>query len=518
MTFTRDANRPTEKQIQSANPKRKVLNSILRLAFVGILAFLALGSWAIASPVGSSPDDDFHLTSIWCADGGYSGMCEAGQSPSTRMVAAALNLNHICFAKYGDTTPKCQTDSNVLHDFTLAIEDHGNYSGGYPPLYYSVMHLFSSTHVATSAILMRLFTIILFIGLCLTLWVNSSSRSKPAQRLLWFVTLVPLGMFLLASNNPSSWTIIGVGVATLSAYELLSQQHPKIRFFSLLAVFIISALMAAGSRADGAAYLVICLTGVAIALFKSLRNNPKRLFLIGSGYLIAGAFFLTSRQATAVSAGFGDLASANPSSPLTLFANNILHFPSLLIGAFTGWEWGLGWFDTPMPEGVWVVACAIFVSVLAISTQHLDRYSGLAFTFAGLAVAVVPMYVMQISNIRVGELIQPRYIYPMLIGLAALALLVVNAKKDFGSRYWRWLVFASVSIVNFLALYINLHRYTAGALHPLNFNLNSHLQWWWTGLPISPMAVLVIGGASFTLVSLIMIRPWTAQIRVPECS
>src|SRR5660397_90017 len=31
-------------------------------------AAVALSAWALASPIGASPDDDFHLPSIWCAD------------------------------------------------------------------------------------------------------------------------------------------------------------------------------------------------------------------------------------------------------------------------------------------------------------------------------------------------------------------------------------------------------------------------------------------------------------------
>ena len=38
------------------------------------LALLVVfGSWAVTSPVGASPDDDYHLSSIWCAGGEQSG-------------------------------------------------------------------------------------------------------------------------------------------------------------------------------------------------------------------------------------------------------------------------------------------------------------------------------------------------------------------------------------------------------------------------------------------------------------
>ena len=40
------------------------------LAGLCALALVAVGlAWSLASPAGSSPDDDFHLASIWCATG-----------------------------------------------------------------------------------------------------------------------------------------------------------------------------------------------------------------------------------------------------------------------------------------------------------------------------------------------------------------------------------------------------------------------------------------------------------------
>ena len=42
------------------------------IQLVPLLAILALACWALASPVGSSPDDNFHLASIWCAGGNES--------------------------------------------------------------------------------------------------------------------------------------------------------------------------------------------------------------------------------------------------------------------------------------------------------------------------------------------------------------------------------------------------------------------------------------------------------------
>jgi len=47
-----------------------------RLKVAGLVCVLvALGAWSVASPVGASPDEDYHLVSIWCSHGERPGLC-----------------------------------------------------------------------------------------------------------------------------------------------------------------------------------------------------------------------------------------------------------------------------------------------------------------------------------------------------------------------------------------------------------------------------------------------------------
>lgn len=61
------------------------------IAASGVAAFLlALVAWAFASPVGATPDEDFHLVSTWCGGGLRDGACEAGTDATSRTVRADL--------------------------------------------------------------------------------------------------------------------------------------------------------------------------------------------------------------------------------------------------------------------------------------------------------------------------------------------------------------------------------------------------------------------------------------------
>src|SRR5690606_18301480 len=117
-----------------------------------LLALVALGGWVFASPAGSSPDDDYHLVSIWCAAGDRTALCEQSGDPTTRMVSRAL-LDINCFARDSTESAACQTD--VLEREELVETDRGNFVGAYPPVFYNVMSLFAGHDIQTSILIMR---------------------------------------------------------------------------------------------------------------------------------------------------------------------------------------------------------------------------------------------------------------------------------------------------------------------------------------------------------------------------
>ena len=49
--------------MSTSDPQRRTLIAVLILVTAVVAASLA---WVVASPVGSSPDEDFHVGSMWC--------------------------------------------------------------------------------------------------------------------------------------------------------------------------------------------------------------------------------------------------------------------------------------------------------------------------------------------------------------------------------------------------------------------------------------------------------------------
>jgi hypothetical protein len=82
------------------------LRSVRFLKFAPVFLVVALGAWAYASPMGSSPDDNFHLTSIWCGQASPDAICAEGDSAVTRTVPAIL-LEAPCYAYKPELSAEC---------------------------------------------------------------------------------------------------------------------------------------------------------------------------------------------------------------------------------------------------------------------------------------------------------------------------------------------------------------------------------------------------------------------------
>ena len=197
--------------------KESAKNQILRKVswiFAPLLAFLTLAAWAFASPIGAAPDDDYHLTSIWCADGG-SDQCLPGSAPDTRIVTSGLR-DVSCYARNAESSAACQDSLPLTSPKDLQETRRGNFYGEYPPVYYATMRIFAGPDLQFSALVMRLLNAALFVGLASALAALLPAARRRTLLWGWLATLVPLGMFLIPSNNPSGWAVMGVGTAFLA--------------------------------------------------------------------------------------------------------------------------------------------------------------------------------------------------------------------------------------------------------------------------------------------------------------
>lgn len=474
------------------------VRSGFRLIYLApLLALIALLAWTLASPMGSSPDDDYHLTSIWCGNPLNTDACQPGAEPGSRVVPETV-LESPCYAQQPELGAVCQEQLSFEQDDTVTTT-RGNFVGQYPPIYYAVQSLFVGPDILASVYAMRVFNVLLFVGLTTALAFLLPRARRPALIGGWLITTVPLGAFLLASNNPSGWALIGTGsafMALLGYFETTGRRR-----IALGALFAVATIMAAGARTDAALYTVIA---SGIAMWMTFRREKTYLLL---GILpvvlavIAVVLYATSGQAAVSDTGLGSgglqpdtpTKGHAPTDPFGLLAYNLLQVPLLWVGVFG--QWALGWLDTSVPAVVWVGSAGAFAAVaFAGLVQNTWRK---AVAVVGLAVVLwlLPTYVLVRGGNIVGENVQPRYLLPLILLLGMLVLLPAGQRLLRLSWLQLAIVGAALVTANAFALHSDIRRYVTG-VDVAAVNLDSGAEWWWSGAP-SPMTTWVLGSLAY---------------------
>lgn len=508
-------------QLSSARSDNTHSSRRFRLILVApLLALIALSAWAFASPMGASPDDDYHLVSIWCSTGD-SAYCEPGSVDSSRFVPEAV-LESPCYAPFANRSAVCQSRLDFNTD-ALVETNRGNFVGAYPPVYYSVMSVFVGDNTLVSVILMRLFNIVLFVGITTALYVLLPKQRRPALVWGWLITTMPLGLFLIASNNPSGWAIVGVGTAWLALLGYFESVDRR-RMIALGAIFVLAVVMAAGSRGDSALYVAGAIGVVGILAYERSRNFFVRSILPVVMLAVSAAFFVTSRQTSSGLTGFGGGSNASvPSEQVAvgvdslsgfgLFAYNLFNVPSLWVGVFGGW--GLGWIDTVMPAVVMLLALAVFLGVGFAGLAVLDGRKAFVVAGVGFVLWALPTYVLTQGGDKVGEQVQPRYILPLIVLIGGLLVLQAGRKRVVLGRLQTMAVVLGLSVANLVALHMNMRRYITGTDVP-GWNLNAGAEWFWSGAP-APMLVWGAGSLAFAGMVAILAREMSISAAVaPE--
>jgi len=469
----------------SATPALSARRRILAFIAIPLLALVALAGWAYSSPVGSSPDDDFHLVSIWCGAAADPEFCAPGAAESERLVSPDLFSSAYCFVAGPGVSADCQ---RFLPDQgeVLRPTERGNFEQLYPPVYYFAMSAFAGHDIQISVLTIRIVNSVLFVGLVTLLCFLLPARRRPTLVAAIAVTVVPLGMFLIPSTNPSSWAILSAStlwIALLGYYESRGWRR-----IALGAVAVLALVVGAGARADSAIY-----AGVAIVAVVVLCASRTRDFLLASILpavlgVVALALFLSAGQSSAASTGLVDNTQPVYNN-YTLLIGNLLELPWLLTGPFGTWK--LGWLDTLLPAFVPFAAVAALGVALLAGIADRGRRKTIVALFVLVLVVLVPFYLLYSSDAIVGTQVQPRYVLPLIILLVGIVLLRVAETPVPTPRWQAWFVAAALTLANSVALHTNLRRYTTG-VDAIGGNLDNGPEWWWT-LPVSPMGVWAIG-------------------------
>lgn len=422
------------------------------------VSFFVVGvSWALSSPVGSAPDDDYHLASIWCATGEREGACvDTGLTPPKFIVTAGAVNSSFCYATKPDQTGDC-TDYE-LNSTELVLTDRlNNIQQLYPGGFYAVMSVFVGPDVEKSVYLMRIFNV-LVISILLGLLIRLAPRGiAQASALTIVVAFIPLGLFLIASTNPSGWAISGVLFFLAFSLSLMFQDSWRSgKTWVLAGGAVVSGMMAITSRVDSAAFIVVAVV-VAASLVGARRIREQ---IAGFSILLAMALLgiWTYFTVTPLS-GETVLGSAEPTA--NLLWNNVVNFPSLIYGIVG--DWPLGWNDTPLPSLVSVVGILVVGALMYAGLSEVSARKLLVAALAFIALVGFPVTFLQSQSAGVNEVIQSRYLLPLFAIFIFVVLLSVRVNEPIRlSKAPIVLIAIALWISSSVAFWANTHRYSMG--------------------------------------------------------
>lgn len=505
-------------------PQRRTLVAVLVLVAAVIAASLA---WVVASPVGSSPDEDFHVGSMWCPPPVDETGCQISTKDGEKavMVPQSLAKEYVtCYAFDHNNSAQCalNTSDDVLAP-TLRWDD-----GNYPWGYYQFAHLFVQHSTNRAVLALRAFNTLLAIGLIGAIIALADSGLKRAIGVALTVAWLPMGFYFIAGMNPSSWAM--TGTFAFAAGLLAATRSAGARRVGLVACAVAGAVLACTSRGDSAFFLFVVTVSLAFAVPLSRRIIPEMILACVAS--VVGIWVMARTNVAASHLGASnELAEFSLKHIAWL---NVSSLPNYLRG-FVGHLLGPGWNDVSYQGTVSYGASAIVVAVLCWSLRSLSWRKALsAITVAG-AITGVPVVIGLRGHFNNVLTYQPRYMLPLFAVFALMLLAPSPSRTDnegrpAGSEAFRLptsiagrvgtgLVAALWALTNSRALYLVIERYAFGRTqhgYPIDLatrNLSAGNEWWWPTAPIGPMAVWILGALAGTIAIGLAVFLWQ---RSPE--
>jgi len=467
------------------------------LLIVIIAAAIAGMAWAVSSPIGSSPDEDFHLASIWCPPPVETSGCKVqtdAQGVTSVTLIARVVAAPACYAFHPDTSGSCIWAVPADKLVSDSRFDRGEYPGGF----YRVMHIFASNDPYASVYAIRAFNLALAICLGAALVL---AATRPTRRIIAYAvasTYVPMGMFIIPSANPSSWAVMGLTATAFALHSYwLATTRPRLIANGVLAA--VGVIMAVSARGDAALYVVLTAVAITVLHYRRVRGHALRAILPAVLAVVGGVVARTSSQTTsALSTGLG----TGTAGGWRLLFSNLVNLPYVVLG--NQGLGNLGWLDTPLPSLVSVGMIMVTSFLLMAGLSRLSWVKALVAGGGVLVLMALPLFILQVSHYFVGQGMQPRYLLPL---LPVISLVVLTGyRPDQAVRLsplFAWFSWGLVSAANSVALMVNIRRYTTGMDGPTW--PGQLVEWWTPGAP-GPMVTWIVGSLAFAVAAWMVVR------------
>jgi len=421
---------------------------------------------------------------IWCGHGERDPYCGKGIEDGAIDVRAfvGVRVEH-CTT---EARSPCPPLINQLSQVQLT-------PGLYPQLFHFALSWFVVPSVGVSVVLMRVVSAFLVsIVFAFALWLLPL-RHRVVLLMLFLTVFTTYGYVLLASINPSSWAVTGVGVGWLALHAALAPgaQSAKQRV-ALAPVSLLAWTIAVGSRWDAAGFVALsALLATGQQVWVHFTHIRMRLVLVVT---LLGLVMGVSVQA---------LTPLNPlglTKDLFVFGdgepNNLAFTTQHLLRGLPDALTVLG--STPtyprliLPGFVFPVALVSLGFFMLQTFNRRNPWQLAGFVIASMAITLLFMFWHSSRNERDALSLSPRYSFPLLV--FAVGWWYLSGPSDLPVRVARYFRAAAVAATVLFALTIftyaerNVDVQTMG-LRLLPEGLD---QWWWVWMPVGPNVVVVL--------------------------
>ena len=441
----------------------------MKMLFVFSLFFVHF-AWSLASPPGSSPDEDAHLTSIYCVN-------LTGNTPCEKLNSKIVNIGY-CFLFDSNQDASCdQYSTDQTSDASRSQ---------WLNLYYLTLSKFAHNDIEFSTILMRSFNSFIITLVLTLIYFLLPTKIFVTSILTWLIVNLPLGFYLVSSINTTSWLLIFTLCLSLISYLIYEKKYNN-PILIICGIFLF--FLSKESRPDTVLITVIIL--FAFLPLGFIKSN--KIYIQNFQRVISFLLFLYLLSLIWERSGIG---FSNREVAINLW-EHLYRVTSIPLGVFGGW--GLGSLEIDMPAIVSVCSNFLILGVILYSLKYSNFNSNLSKIYLGLFIYLIPLFVIYKSKLQVGEWYQPRYILPLFIPLIFLSILDIVGDKKF-TRNFIFIV-GSIATVSYLfAIHTTIRRYAFG-LDNFVLNLNDNYEWWWQSTNmVSPLIVVLLGVASYSYI------------------
>lgn len=459
---------------------------------VGVL--IGMLSWAFASPMGSAPDEDYHLASIWCPRPSEGSGCayqiEDGVIAEVVVPESIAKISECVWGDMNRDSACVSGYSDSVNASTARFDD-----GGYPWGYYQINHVLVGPDVERSVLNMRLMNTFIGVGALFLVGALASRKVRHDLLVSAAAAWVPMGVYFVASVNPSSWSITGVLIFGSALY--VATQSQGTRRYLALALSAFGALLCVFSRGD-AAFFVLVVTLATWILIPIAKEVIVPLVYSAGASLIGLVVMTTAGQGNNLR-GDGGWASDNSMSFMGLIGENFFTLPEHVGRYWDLVSWGGPWLDVPVTGWSTITMVMVAGGVVFAGLSVMYWRKGLAVSVLLVALLGIPVVSLAMRQVYPAQQYHGRYMLPLLAVLFLFLLANKTKEQLFGGTAQVLVLAVVVGAANGFAMQRVLRKHLVGldGRGLVGFLTFGEPAWWPWSIP--PEIVFWGGSIAFTV-------------------